>query len=179
LAAEIPLVINGWTIFAHSLFLEQVEALLQKVERLRQKNPQGYNKKNSTKQLAAISKLAFEIIPQDPTRTDYRQGSTLGNEHKHWFRAKFFQQYRLFFRYHQESKIIIYAWVKASTPSSRPLPTIHVGNDGNTKRAYGSKTDAYHIFRRMIESGHPPDDWKDLLEEARQESKRLQDTLEK
>jgi len=163
LAACKPLVINGWTIFAHSLFLEQLEALLQKVERLRRKDPKGYNRKNATKQLAAIAKLAFEIIPQDPARTDYRQGSTLGDEHKHWFRAKFFQQYRLFFRYHQESKIIIYAWV----------------NDDDTKRAYESSTDAYRIFRRMIESGHPPDDWKTLLEEARQERKRLQDTLEK
>lgn len=163
MAAGKPLVINGWTIFAHLLFLEQLEALLQKVERLRQKNPKGYNKKNATKQLAAIAKLAFEIIPQDPARTDYRQGSTLGGEHKHWFRAKFFQQYRLFFRYHHESKIVIYAWV----------------NDDNTKRAYGSSTDAYRVFRRMIESGHPPDDWKTLLEEARQESKRLQDTLGK
>lgn len=67
------------------------------------------------------------------------------------------------YSYHQKSKIIIYAWV----------------NDDNTKRAYGSSTDAYRVFRRMIESGHPPDDWKTLLEEARQESKRLQDTLKK
>ncbi len=163
MAAGEPLVINGWTIFAHSLFLEQLEALLHKVERLRRKDPKGYTKKNATKQLAAISKLAFGIIPQDPAQADYRQGSTLGNEHKHWFRAKFFQQYRLFFRYHQQSKIIVYAWV----------------NDDNTKRAYGSSTDAYRIFRRMIESGHPPDDWKTLLKEAKQESKRLQDALEK
>jgi toxin YhaV len=163
LAAGEPLVINGWTIFAHSLFLEQFEALLKKVERLRRKDPQGYVRKNVSKQLAAIARLAFEIIPQDPARTDYRQGSTLGDHHKHWFRAKFFQQYRLFFRYHQESKIIIYACV----------------NDDNTKRAYGSGTDAYRVFRRMIESGRPPDDWKTLLEEARQERKRLQETLER
>ena len=45
----------------------------------------------------------------NPTRADYRQGNTLGDEHRHWFRAKFFQQYRLFFRYHQQSKIIVYA----------------------------------------------------------------------
>jgi len=144
LATIEPLVINGWTIFAHSLFLKQLEALSHKVEHLRRKDPEGYSKKNPTNQLAAIARLAFEIIPQGPARTDYRQGATLGNNHKHWFRAKFFQQYRLFFRYHQESKIIIYAWV----------------NDDKTKRAYGSNTDAYRIFRRMIESGHPPDDWK-------------------
>lgn len=163
LAVGKPLVINGWTIFAHPLFLEQLEDLLGKVERLRRKDPQGYVRKNTTKQLAAIFRLAFDLIPQDPARTDYRQGSTLGGEHKHWFRAKFFQQYRLFFRYHRESRIIIYAWV----------------NDAGTKRAYGSGTDAYRVFRRMIETGHPPDDWKTLLEEAKQENKRLRDTVDK
>jgi hydrogenase maturation protease len=55
-------------------------------------------KKNATKGLAAIAKLAFEVIPGDPTRNDYRQGTTLGDNYKHWFRAKFFQQYRLLFR---------------------------------------------------------------------------------
>ena len=35
------------------------------------------------------------------------------------------------------------------------------------------------ILQRLIESGHPPDNWKTLLKEAKQESKRLQDTLEK
>ena len=49
-------------------------------------------------------------IPQDPTRPEYRQGDTLGDEHKHWFRAKFFQQYRLFFRFHAQAKVIVFAW---------------------------------------------------------------------
>lgn len=48
----------------------------------------------------------------------------------HWFRAKFFQQYRLFFCYHQASKIIVYAWVNIEA----------------TLRAYDSKTDAYQVF---------------------------------
>ena len=122
-----PIVINGWNIFAHSLFLDQLENLLTQVEVLRQKYPQDYQKKNAAKRLAAIAKLAFEVIPQDPTRSEYRQGSTLGNDYKHWFRAKFFQQYRLFFRYHLESKIIVFVW----------------GNDESTKRAYDSSTDAY------------------------------------
>ncbi len=127
-----PLVINGWNIFAHSLFLEQLEALLQQVEGLRQKYPNDYKQKNAAKRLAAIAKLAFDVIPQDPTRSEYRQGATLGSEYKHWFRAKFFQQYRLFFRYHLESKIIIFAWV----------------NDEGSKRAYESNTDAYRVFKR-------------------------------
>lgn len=152
-----PLVINGWTLFAHPLFLDQIETLMAQVESLRQKDPENYQKKNATKRLAAINKLAFEIIPQDPTLAEYRQGSTLGNDHKHWFRAKFFQQYRLFFRYHQESKIIIFAWV----------------NDDDSKRAYDSKSDAYRVFKRMLEDGHPPDGWSDLLKEASESSERL------
>ncbi|MBW4662764.1 MAG: type II toxin-antitoxin system YhaV family toxin [Chroococcus sp. CMT-3BRIN-NPC107] len=87
------LVVNGWNIFTHSLFLNQFKELLMQVKCLRQKYSKDYQKKNATKRLAAIAKLAFEVIPQDPTHSDYRQGSTLGDESKHWFRAKFFQQY--------------------------------------------------------------------------------------
>ena len=146
-----PSVINGWRIFAHPLFISQLEELTNKVERLRQKYPQDYQKKNATKRLAAINKLAFEIIPQDPTRKEYRQGNTLDSEYKHWFRAKFYQQYRLFFRYHQERKIIVYAWV----------------NDTKSKRAYESKTDAYRVFGRMLDNNNPPNDWQMLLKQSR------------
>ena len=111
MSSEQPLVINGWIIFAHPLFLDEVEKLIIQVERLQQKYPKNYRQKNATKRLTAIYKLAFEAIPQDPTRNEYRQGTTLGDEYKHWFRAKFFQQYRLVFRYHLESKIIVLAWV--------------------------------------------------------------------
>jgi toxin YhaV len=119
-----PLLIHGWTVFAHPLFLAQLEALAAQVELLKAKDPVGYVSKNATKRLAAITKLAFDVIPQDPTQPEYRQGHTLGDKHKHWFRAKFFQQYRLFFRYHGPSKVIVLA------------------------------------------SGHPPDDWDQLLKES-------------
>jgi toxin YhaV len=157
-ASSSPLVINGWTIFAHPLFLDQVESLIRQVEALKKKDAVGYVKKNASKRLAAIAKLVFDDIPQDPGRAEYRQGNTLGDEHKHWFRAKFFQQYRLFFRYHASSKVIVYAWV----------------NDEDTKRAYESSDDAYRVFRKMLEGGHPPDDWGKLLAEAREQSGRLQ-----
>ncbi|MDR3383093.1 type II toxin-antitoxin system YhaV family toxin [Cupriavidus basilensis] len=127
-----PLVINGWTVFAHPLFLAQLEGLTQQVEALKQRDPAGYVKKSA-------SNLA-------------------GGDHKHWFRAKFFQQYRLFFRYHAQSKVIVFAWV----------------NDEDTKRAFESSDDAYRVFRKMLENGHPPDDWHQLLAEARAEGLRLQ-----
>ena len=89
------LVVNGWTIFANPLFLEQIEVLLKQVEAFRQKDPTGYNRKNASKRLAAITRLAFELIPQAPGRVEYRQGNALGEEHKHWFRAKFFQPLKI------------------------------------------------------------------------------------
>lgn len=142
-----PVTVNGWTIYLHPLFRAQLESLQQQVGALKRKDPDGYHRRNATKRLAAIAKLAFEVIPQDPTRAEYRQGGTLGDQHKHWFRAKFFQQYRLFFRYHAASKIIVVAWV----------------NDEDTKRAYESDDDAYRVFRKMLDKGNPPDDWNALV----------------
>jgi toxin YhaV len=148
-------------IFAHPLFLDQLETLARQVEGLKQKDPDGFTRKNAAKRLAAIAKLAFDIIPQNPARPEYRQGNTLREGRKHWFRATFFQQYRLFFRYHAKSKIIVYAWV----------------NDENTKRAYESSHDACEVFRKMLESGHPPEDWDRLLSEAHTESSRIRNKL--
>jgi len=36
-------------------------------------------------------------------------------------------------------------------------------NDEDTKRAYENSDDAYRVFRKMLESGRPPDDWDQLL----------------
>ena len=143
--------IHGWTIFTHPIFVAELERLTAQVSALREKYPRSYGSKNPSKRLAAIKKLAFDVIPQDPARSEYRQGMALGESHKHWFRAKFFQQYRLFFRYRLAGKIIVYGWV----------------NNDDSKRAYGDDDDAYRVFRQMLDRGRPPDDWDMLLDEAR------------
>lgn len=156
------LLVNGWAIYAHPCFLGQFDALVNEVDALKQKLPEEFKRKNPAKRLAAIAKLVLEVIPLDPENEDFRQGDTLGDERKHWFRAKFFQRYRLFFRYHKPSKIIILGWV----------------NDDQTKRAYGSAGDAYRTFAKMLAKKHPPDDWEDLLAQARTASKRLTRSLD-
>lgn len=150
--SEDTLEVNGWTIYAHPLFLDRLEAMITAVEKARKKDPKGYKKKRAAKLLAAVLKVAFEDIPSDPTRDTYRQGGTLGKDSRHWFRAKFLQQFRLFFRYQQsvDAKIIVLAWV----------------NDDSTLRAYESPNDAYAVFRKMLDRGNPPDTWKDLLAAA-------------
>jgi toxin YhaV len=144
--------INGWTIYAHPLFLDQLEAMIAAVEKARKKDPKSYKKKRAAKLLAAVLKVAFEDIPGDPTRDVYRQGATLGDDYKHWFRAKFLQQFRLFFRYQEsaDAKIIVLAWV----------------NDDSTLRAYESRSDAYAVFRKMLDRGNPANTWKELIAAA-------------
>jgi toxin YhaV len=157
----IPFVVNGWAIYAHPLFIDQVESLRSDVLALKQKDPDNFHKKNVAKRLAAIAHLMFDAIPQDPEKAEYRQGATLGDDRKHWFRAKFFQQYRLFFRYHKAAKIIILGWV----------------NDDDTKRAYGSGSDAYKVFAKTLDKGQPPDDWDGLLAGATAASGRWVETI--
>jgi toxin YhaV len=138
------LVVNGWQLFAHPALLDQLGKLEKGVEHVKTKTPLDWQESPKTRLLETIRTLMFEIVPQDPTRTTYRQGDTLGDAYKHWFRVKFGNgRFRLFFRYSLDAKIIIYAWV----------------NDETTMRTYGSKTDAYAVFRKMLNNGNPPDTW--------------------
>lgn len=144
--------VNDWELFAHPLLLDQLEKLMAKVEKEKAKKPKDYQGTANFKLLAAIHDLMFVTIPSDPSRPEYRQGDTLGTDRKHWFRAKFGgQRFRLFFRFDSKSKVIIFAWV----------------NDSETKRTYGSKTDAYAVFKKMLDKGDPPDDWDALVKAAK------------
>lgn len=142
---------SDWKLYAHPLFLEQLLVLQGEVRELRSRDPQGYTGRAATKRLAALRRLIFEVIPSDPLASAYRQGHTLGREHAHWHRAKFLARYRLFFRVSSEAGVIVYVWV----------------NDEESLHTYGSRNDAYAVFRRMLEQGSPPGAWEALLREAR------------
>jgi toxin YhaV len=140
--------VNGWTLYGHPLFLDQLEKLTSAVEKAKTKNPKIYSTSANAKLLAQLHRLTFELIPIDPARPEFRQGGTLGTNRKHWLRAKFGGgRFRLFFRYSSSAKIIIFAWV----------------NDSETLRTYGSKSDAYAVFAKMLDTGNPPEDWEALM----------------
>ena len=141
---------NGWAIYVHPMLRRQLDELSNQVRTLKQKDPSGYSRKNANKRLLAIRKLMFDVIPQDPARGEFRLGKTLVAQYKNWFRAKFFQQYRLFYRFHSKAGIIVYVWVTGE----------------ENKRAYGSRTDAYRVFRQLLESGKVPNNWDDLQSES-------------
>lgn len=142
---------NGWTLYTHPLFDDQLRRLSIAVTRRKLSHPNTWAESTDAKLLSAINMLMRLTIPADPTSAAFRQGGTLGSDRKHWFRAKFGGgRYRLFFRHNKAARIIIFAWV----------------NDETTLRTYGSKTDAYAVFRKMLEQGDPPDGWAALMAAA-------------
>jgi toxin YhaV len=72
--------INGWKIYAHPVFIEQFEALVLEVERLRAADPDRYREKKKTKLLAAIRKPSRSYTTR-PTRCFYW---AIPGTYRHW-----------------------------------------------------------------------------------------------
>ncbi|MFZ3201582.1 MAG: type II toxin-antitoxin system YhaV family toxin [Candidatus Acidiferrales bacterium] len=144
--------VNGWGLYQYPLFEEQLKRLAEAVERLSITQPEAYKEHPKTKLLATIHRFITEAIPRDPNSAEFRQGDTLGPDNRHWFRAKFHQRYRLFFRFSSKNKVIVYVWV----------------NDEFTLRKTGSRTDAYAVFKSMLDAGDPPRTLEALLKRARE-----------
>lgn len=91
----------------------------------------GPNRLPHARFLAALKALLLDRIPRDPLAPEFRQGNTLGREHRHWFRAKFSgNRFRLFFRADSRARVIVYASV----------------NQRDTLRKAGVGTDPYAVF---------------------------------
>jgi toxin YhaV len=144
------MVVNGWTLLFHQAIVGQLDTLASASRRARNADPQNFRSNANVKLFAALARLMLEVIPADPGRAEYRQGNTLGEEYRHWFRARFFGRFRLFFRYDSRTRIIVYAWV----------------NDERSLRQRGGKSDPYEVFRRMLASGNPPNEWAALLRKS-------------
>jgi toxin YhaV len=144
-------IVNGWNLYTYQLFDSQLRKLEDRVETLASKQPAHYKEQAAARLLAAIHRLIFEIIPRDPNAAEFRQGNTLGPDNRHWFRAKFHQRFRLFYRFSSKEKIIVYAWM----------------SDELTFRKSGSKTDPYRVFSDLLRAGDPPATMEQLLARAR------------
>jgi toxin YhaV len=151
-----PLVVNGYHLLVWPGFANRWRNLKTEVERLRANDPENYKRTPAAKLLAAVRDATVRDIPQNPDADRYRQGNTLGSGYRHWRRDKFFQRFRLFFRYSSNPAMIVYVWL----------------NDDSTLRKSGARTDAYAVFRGMLERGRPPTDWDDLMRECRQWTER-------
>ena len=138
---------HGWTLLFHDCLIEQLQKLTAAVQRARAQDPRAFESNANVKLFNTLATLILEVVPRNPNRDEYRQGTTMVPTFRHWRRAKIGRRFRLFFRFDSKTRIIIFAWV----------------NDENTLRSSGAKTDPYMVFQKMLKSGHPPDDWDALL----------------
>ena len=150
-------VVNGYTLLFHPALVAQLERLLLGVTRdgtrVSKSGTQsiGTAATSNAKVLAHLYHAMLSDIPANPAAAAYRQGNGLGDKRRHWFRDKFGTgRFRLFFRFRQDLRLIVYGWV----------------NDSETLHAYDSTTDAYRRFGQMLDAGTPPDDWPTLLAQA-------------
>lgn len=141
---------HGWWLLAWPAFQAQFDRAVAEVRRLRASDPEGYRHHPKARLLAAMVRIVMEEVPRDPADPKFRQGGTLGPEHTGWYRAKFHQRFRLFFRYDSRRKAIVYAWV----------------NDEGGLRKEGDRNDPYAVFRRMLDRGQPPTAFGDLVRES-------------
>jgi toxin YhaV len=130
---------HGWSLLFHDCLVGQLQKLKAASSQAEAADPAGFEANANVKLFRALSQLIFETVPGDPAREEYRQGNTMGTNHRHWRRIKIGRRFRLFFRYDSKAKVIVFAWV----------------NDEHTLRSAGRKSDPYAGFQKMLERGNP------------------------
>ena len=143
---------HGWKLLFYTELTKQLAKLEGAAERAQRKDPQRFASNANVKLLRAVDRAMSQVIPQDPSRAEYRQGNTLGTGYRHWRRAKIGRRFRLFFRYDAKARVIVYAWM----------------NDERTLRSAWSKTYPYAVFAKMLRQGNPPNDWASLIARSAQ-----------
>jgi toxin YhaV len=142
---------NGWNLFQFKPFALRLKTLTQDVASLAKINPTGYKQHPKTKLLASVYQSITDTVPANPADPVFRLGHTLGRQNGNWRRVKIGlpQRYRLFFMFASNPlQVIIYAWL----------------NDEGTLRKEGSHTDAYEVFKRMLERGEVPSTIYELIQ---------------
>ena len=142
-----PVVINGWSLYAHPAFKEYMRKLAIAVRKIKERNPDSWERSNIVSLYKAIVRSCLVKILSNPANRRYRQGNMLGKSYKHWFRTKPASRHRLFFRYDRKSRIVAYAWI----------------NGPKQLRTAGSKRDPYVVFAKLLERGEIPDSWDALI----------------
>ena len=92
-------------------------------------------------------------VLSDPLHGKFQLGEALGEKNKVWRRIKngLPKRHRLFFRFSSQKKEIIFVWL----------------NDEGTLRKDGDSHDVYTVFRKMVDDGTVPVEYKDLIKRSK------------
>ena len=141
----------GWQIWFGELFDARWRVMRERVRRLKAELGEAeFAAHPDVKLFAALVHIVHETVPRDPEHPDFRLGKTLGDRFTSWRRVKRHglpDRLRLFFKFSSSHKVIVFVWL----------------NDATILRKDGASSDPYAVFRRMLEGGHPPDDFDELM----------------
>ncbi|CAK8725718.1 MAG: hypothetical protein D3917_12030 [Candidatus Electrothrix sp. AX5] len=140
-----------WNLLWHPLFEERFQGLLERVEELAKRDPDGFYSHRDYKFFESVSNCIEYRIVTGPGNKEFNL-STLGKKHKNWRRAKngLPSRYRLFFQYSSRNTEIVLVWL----------------NDEVSIRRAGHKKDVYEIFKKMLESNVIPNSYDELVKES-------------
>ncbi len=145
--------LHDWEVRFFRKFLQLYLKLKADVETLRENDPEHYINRSKTRLLKKLQTV-IRIVAEDPMHPDYLLGKTLGEKHKQWRRVKgkgLPDRYRLFFRFLEQHKQIVFAWL----------------NDESTMRKAGSSSDVYRVFKGMLDREEVPTDFNALVAESK------------
>ncbi|WLE96635.1 MAG: type II toxin-antitoxin system YhaV family toxin [Candidatus Electrothrix communis] len=140
-----------WNLLWHPLFEERFQGLLERVEELATRDPDGFYNHRDYKFFESVSNCIEYRIITGPGNKEFNL-STLGKKYKNWRRAKngLPSRYRLFFQYSSKSTEIVLVWL----------------NDEVSIRRAGHKKDVYEVFKKMLESNIIPNSYNELVKES-------------
>lgn len=141
--------INGWSLYGHVIFIDDVNALLEDVEARVRANARAAAASQAYALLKCVMTSVRVRVPANPDHPEFRLGKTIGRGNTHWRRVKkgMPNRYRLFFQFLSKApKSITYAWF----------------NDETTLRKAGDKSDCYAVFKAHMAAGRIPNDYAQL-----------------
>ena len=143
---------DGWSIYFHKLFAQQIKEQVQEVKNLKLKlSEEEFVKHFEVKLLAAIRIGIKQKIPQNPFAPYFRLRGTLKRYHR-LKKMGLNERYRLFFLPfdsvdQEKQKIIVILWL-------------------GFPRKEGDKNDCYNVFSKMVSNGKFPTNIDELMMEC-------------
>jgi len=90
---------TGWTILLYPAFRAALLMLCERVRRIREQNPSGWQSNGHAKLLKRIVEIVLHEVPAAPDSPLFEHGNTVGKDARGWRRAKFLGRFRLFYRF--------------------------------------------------------------------------------
>jgi toxin YhaV len=101
----------GWKIVFHDTIRHQLETLHDAVSRTDHLTHEGRYLDPNVQLWCAVSQLMLKTIPENPMLPEYSRGVPASGPWQFWRLVKFGERFALFFRFHVEPNLIIYALI--------------------------------------------------------------------